>query len=165
MEGLKAIHFEDPGLNTLLENAIWDTPARQIIGFAADVSSLWGKNFALLGNSGEFLDPVFSSGVTIAFKSASLAVPLLLKQLQGETPDWEKDYADPLRKGVDAFRAFVDSWYSGGFQDIIFYDKQDAGTKRKICAILAGYAWDETNPYVAEPRRLKTLEELCAPRV
>ena len=31
-----------------------------------------------------------------------------------------------------------------------------------ICAILAGYAWDTKNPYVAEPRRLKVLEELCS---
>ena len=30
-------------------------------------------------------------------------------------------------------------------------------------AILAGYAWDESNPYVREPRRrLAALEELCS---
>ncbi len=52
-------------------------PARQIVGYASNVSALAGKGFALLGNAGEFLDPVFSSGVTIAFKSASLAVDCL----------------------------------------------------------------------------------------
>jgi flavin-dependent dehydrogenase len=161
-QDLEALHNEDPGLKKLLSHAVWDTPARQIIGFAADVSSLYGKNFALLGNAGEFLDPVFSSGVTIAFKSASLACPLLHKQLQGEAVDWERDYSVPLRKGVDAFRSFVESWYEGGFQDIIFYEKQDPKTRRKICAILAGYAWDQSNHYVADPWRLKTLEEICA---
>lgn len=31
-----------------------------------------------------------------------------------------------------------------------------------ISAILAGYAWDETNPFVADPvRRLNTLHEVC----
>lgn len=162
-EALKAIHFEDPGLKDLLKDAVWDTPARTIKGYAADVSSLWGKNFALLGNAGEFLDPVFSSGVTIAFKSASLSCPLIVRQLKGETIDWEKEYAVPLKAGVDAFRAFVESWYRGGFQDIIFYEKQDPKTRKKICAILAGYAWDKTNHYVADPWRLKTLEEICAP--
>ena len=30
-----------------------------------------------------------------------------------------------------------------------------------ICSILAGYAWDETNPFVAEPeRRLAAVVEL-----
>ena len=32
-----------------------------------------------------------------------------------------------------------------------------------ISSILAGYAWDENNPYVAEPkRRLRVLAELCS---
>ncbi len=48
-------------------------PVRTITGYSANVSSLWGEGYALLGNAGEFLDPVFSSGVTIAFKSAQLA--------------------------------------------------------------------------------------------
>jgi len=162
-ETLKAIHFEDPGLKGLLKDAVWDTPARTIKGYSADVSSLWGRNFALLGNAGEFLDPVFSSGVTIALKSAQLSAPLIVRQLKGEAVDWEREYAVPLKAGVDAFRAFVDSWYRGGFQDIIFYEKQDPKTRKKICAILAGYAWDKSNHYVADPWRLKTLEEICAP--
>jgi hypothetical protein len=32
-----------------------------------------------------------------------------------------------------------------------------------ISAILAGYAWDQSNPYVKEtPRRLAALEAICA---
>jgi hypothetical protein len=33
-----------------------------------------------------------------------------------------------------------------------------------ICSILAGYAWDSKNPYVADSggRRLRVLEELCS---
>ena len=31
-----------------------------------------------------------------------------------------------------------------------------------ICSILAGYAWDRKNPYVADTqRRLQVLEQLC----
>ncbi|WP_336391515.1 hypothetical protein [Gallaecimonas pentaromativorans] len=34
--------------------------------------------------------------------------------------------------------------------------------KRMVCSILAGYAWDKTNPYVKESsRRLGTLAEIC----
>ena len=161
--GLKEVQFQTPALKELLKNAVWDTPARQIKGYASDVSTLYGQNFALLGNAGEFLDPVFSSGVTIAFKSATMAAELLDRQFKGGKVDWENEYSVALRKGVDCFRSFVESWYRGGFQDIIFYEKQDPAIKRMICSILAGYAWDESNPYVAEPRRLKALEEICAP--
>jgi flavin-dependent dehydrogenase len=160
--GLRDLQFQAPGLKALLKDAVWDTPARQIKGYASDVSTLYGPNFALLGNAGEFLDPVFSSGVTIAFKSASLATELLDRRFKGGAVDWETEYSNALRKGVDCFRAFVEAWYQGGFQDIIFYPKQDPQIKRLVCSILAGYAWDQSNPYVAEPARLKALAEICA---
>ncbi|MEJ2791899.1 NAD(P)/FAD-dependent oxidoreductase [Iodobacter sp. LRB] len=160
-ERLQAIIAEVPTLSAVLKNAVWDTPARQLIGYSANVSSLHGKGFALLGNAGEFLDPVFSSGVTIAVKSAALAAAAIEREFAGETVNWQSDYADPLKAGVDAFRAFVSSWYEGGFQDVIFHQEQSADVRRMISAILAGYAWDLNNPYVAQPKRLKTLEQLC----
>ncbi|HEU0153713.1 MAG TPA: NAD(P)/FAD-dependent oxidoreductase [Arenimonas sp.] len=162
-ERLKAIVGEDPGLSDLLAKAEWDTPARQIVGYSANVKSLWGRNYALLGNAGEFLDPVFSSGVTIAFKSASLASACLAREFAGETVDWEADYGRPLRAGVDTFRCFVEAWYAGGFQKIIFHPNPSPDIREMICSILAGYAWDKTNPYVAEhTRRLGVLEQLCS---
>lgn len=155
---------ETSDLSVLLRNAVFDTPVRSLGGYACNVKSLWGPHFALLGNAGEFLDPVFSSGITIAMKSASLAAPLVSRQLQGETVDWERDYAVPLKRGVDTFREYVTAWYDGRFQDVIFYDNiQDhPGIRGMISSILAGYAWDTSNPFVADPaRRLGTLVELC----
>lgn len=162
-ERLQALVAEDPSLADLLKNAVWDTPARQIVGYASNVSSLWGPGYALLGNAGEFLDPVFSSGVTIAFKSASLAIAAIERELAGERVDWEADYAQPLRAGVDCFRGFVEAWYAGTFQKIIYHEPQPTSIRRMICSILAGYAWDLSNPYVAETkRRLAVLEAVCA---
>ena len=137
-------------------------PARSLKGYAANVKSLHGPSFALLGNAGEFLDPVFSSGVTIAMRSAALVAPLVARHLAGGAVDWAREYDQPLRLGVDAFRSFVDSWYRGGFQDILFFPHRQPEVKAMICSILAGYAWDTTNPYVSDPSRLKVLEKLCA---
>jgi flavin-dependent dehydrogenase len=162
-ERLQQLVAEEPGLARLLANAEWDTPARHITGYSANVKSLWGRGYALLGNAGEFLDPVFSSGVTIAFKSASLAAACLDRQFKGETVDWEADYARPLKAGVDTFRVFVESWYAGGFQQVIFHENASPEVRRMIASILAGYAWDTSNPYVADAkRRLGVLEALCA---
>jgi hypothetical protein len=159
---LKTMVNQDPNLRELLANAVWDTPARTLRGYASNVKSLCGPGYALLGNAGEFLDPVFSSGVTIAMTSSSLAARCVNRQLKGEAVDWEVEYAQPLKRGVDSFRAFVEAWYGGGFQKIIFHPAPSPDIRRMICAILAGYAWDQTNPYVAEPkRRLKVLEQVC----
>ena len=164
-EQLQAIVSETPSLAKLLAKAVWDTPAREIVGYSANVKSLYGQHFALLGNAGEFLDPMFSSGVTIAFKSASLAAACLARQFAGETVDWQRDYADALKAGVNTFRAYVEAWYTGSFQNIIFHEPQSPEIKRMISSILAGYAWDTANPYVAEPkRRLAVLEEICRPQ-
>jgi flavin-dependent dehydrogenase len=162
MERLRAVVAETPTLAAVLKDAVWDTPANELKGYAANVKSLWGPGYALLGNAGEFLDPVFSSGVTIAVKSADLAATAIQRERAGEAVDWEQDYAKPLRAGVDTFRAFVESWYRGGFQDVIFHQNQNLEVRRMISSILAGYAWDLTNPYVAKPERMATLEALCA---
>lgn len=154
--------FQDPSLATLLKHAVFDTQVNTIKGYSADVTSLYGHGYALLGNAGEFLDPVFSSGVTIAMKSASLAADILDKQLKGQVVDWQKQFSDPLQVGVETFRTFVSAWYQGDLQDVVFYDQQQENIKQMICSILAGYVWDKENPYVKNSRaRLKTLAELC----
>ncbi len=162
LKTLQTIINETPSLKKLLKHAKFDTSVRTIKGYSANVKSLYGDGFALLGNAGEFLDPVFSSGVTIALKSASLSAGLLHRQLNGENVDWKVEYSDKLMVGVNTFRAFVTAWYDQRFQDIIFHDSQAKDIKEMISAILAGYAWDENNPYVAEPeRRINVLAEIC----
>ncbi|AXE97705.1 NAD(P)/FAD-dependent oxidoreductase [Paraburkholderia hospita] len=159
---LRALIQSEPTLNRLIGNAPFLMPVRHIGGYSANVERLHGAGFALLGNAGEFLDPVFSSGVTIALRSAHLAVGTLERQFAGESVDWQSAYDVPLRKGIDTFRAFVERWYTGELQDIIFYPEQTPGIRRMISAVLAGYAWDETNPFVADPvRRLNALYEVC----
>ncbi|KTT58098.1 FAD-dependent oxidoreductase [Pseudomonas oryzihabitans] len=160
--GLRDWVAETPSLARVLHNAIWDTPVRELGGYAANVKRLHGPGFALLGNAAEFLDPVFSSGVTIALRSASLAAPLVDRQLRGEAVDWEAEFAQPLKAGVDTFRAYVEGWYDGSFQDVIYFEHAQPEIRSMICAILAGYAWDVRNPFVKEPkRRLRLLVELC----
>ena len=159
---LKEFVHEAPNLRRILKNAEWDTPARLIGGYSANVKSLHGPGFALLGNAAEFLDPVFSSGVTIAMRSSSMAADALHRQLSGETVDWESEFAAPLKRGVDTFRTYVEGWYDCSFQDVIYYEHAQPEIRRMISSILAGYAWDENNPYVAESRRrLRVLAELC----
>ena len=153
----------EPRLHDLLARAELVRPPGEIIGYAATVTRLHGPGFALLGNAAEFLDPVFSSGVTIAMKSASLAAQALERQLRGESVDWQREFADELNYGVETFRAFVAGWYDGSLQDVIFFPRQQQKIRRMICSVLAGYVWDRENPYTGPQahRRLRALAEIC----
>jgi flavin-dependent dehydrogenase len=160
-EKLWSLVNEVPALKMLLSDATEIRDVGELKGYSTNVTSLCSKNFALLGNAGEFLDPVFSSGVTIALKSADLVVAPLLRQLAGDTIDWDKEYAQPLKIGVECFKTFVQSWYTGELQKIILSSPPDDNEiKQMIVSILAGYAWDEKNSFVTQGR--KYLEMVAA---
>lgn len=161
---LKKLVSDCPRLKELLVNAQWenDFPYREIKGYSANVKTLHGKHFALLGNAAEFLDPVFSSGVTIALHSALLASDLVARQISGEAIDWQKQFTEPLMVGVNAFRTYVTGWYDCSFQDVVYAKSPDPKIRRMISSILAGYAWDTENPFVARSaQNLQTLAEIC----
>ena len=125
-----------------------------IKNFSKSVKQLYGKGYALTGNSAEFLDPVFSSGVTFATESALMAAKLITKELHNEPVDWESDYSDYIKKGVSVFGTYVKEWYTGNLQTLFFHRPENPDIKRQICAVLAGYVWDDTNPFVKKHDRL-----------
>ncbi|MDO6566965.1 NAD(P)/FAD-dependent oxidoreductase [Alteromonas sp. 1_MG-2023] len=161
IECLQQLITEGGKLATFLKNAEFDTQCRTLGSYSCDVTSLYGDGYALLGNAGEFLDPIFSSGVTIALTSASLASEVVDKQLSGLQPDWNAEYAQKLKVGVNTFKEFVEGWYDERFQNVVFSKQKSENITRMISSILAGYAWDTENPYVRNPSRLTTLAQLC----
>jgi flavin-dependent dehydrogenase len=126
---------------------------KTITGYASAVSKHFGKNFVLTGNSAEFIDPVFSSGVTFATESGALAAELIDKQFSGITVDWQVEYTNYIQRGVDVFKTFVTSWYDGSLQKIFFSDQSNPVMREQICSILAGYVWDRDNPFVNKHKR------------
>ncbi|WP_289038396.1 NAD(P)/FAD-dependent oxidoreductase [uncultured Zobellia sp.] len=135
---------------------------RMIKNIAKSVKQLYGKSFVLTGNSAEFLDPVFSSGVTFAVESAHLASQLIAKELKGEKVDWQTGYTDYMLEGVNVFSTYVKEWYTGNLQTIFFHSTENPVIKEQICAVLAGYVWDKTNPFVKNHNRLvKTVARIA----
>ena len=119
-----------------------------IEGYSIAVKKLHGEGFVLTGNATEFLDPVFSSGVTFAVESGMQAAKLLVKQLNGEEIDWDETYVKHISQGVETFRTYVNGWYDNKLQTIFFAENGNPNVKEKICSVLAGYVWDTSNPFV-----------------
>lgn len=134
---------------------------RTVLNYAVRAKQLFGDGYVLCGNATEFLDPVFSSGVTLATESGLLAAKLIDRQFKGTAVNWQLEYEDHLRSGIDVFREFVLGWYNGDVQTVFFADKIRDDFKRQICSILAGYVWDKTNPFVKKHKTLiHTLAEV-----
>jgi flavin-dependent dehydrogenase len=132
-----------------------------ITAYAATVSRFYGPRFVLTGNSTEFLDPVFSSGVTFALESGMVAGKLVARELKSEIVDWEKEYVEHMKQGVNTFRSYVNGWYDGTLQQIFFAKDFKQEIKEQICSVLAGYVWDTTNPYVRKhDTALKALSKV-----
>lgn len=121
-------------------------------GYSSNVSRMFGENFVMVGNATEFLDPVFSSGVTLALESGSKAADLTIKEFKGEDVDWQVEYQDYMMIGVDVFREYVEAWYDGRLQGILFSKTPGADKiERKVVSVLSGYVWDKKNMFVNSP--------------
>lgn len=132
-----------------------------IHAYSKSIEKLHGPGYVLAGNSAEFLDPIFSSGVAFATGSGLKAAELVSRSLDGETVDWQEEYEAPVRKGVAVFKSFVDGWYDGSLHKIFFSDYVNPDLKKQICSVLGGYVWDESNPVVQRHDKiLKLLEKV-----
>jgi 2-polyprenyl-6-methoxyphenol hydroxylase-like FAD-dependent oxidoreductase len=149
---LRQVLAAEPNLARRMPAPEFVFPPRVLQGWSARVSSLFGDGYCLVGNSGDFLDPIFSSGIALGFAGASRAVAAIERRFAGESVDWQAEFADPVAQGIDVFRDYVNWWYEGTLEKLFFSDAPDT-IQRQICSVLAGYVWDPANPFVADRRR------------
>ena len=147
-EALKSVIQKSDFYRNRFEGVDFLFEPHKIENYSCSVTQLCGEGYTLTGNSSEFLDPVFSSGVCFATESGLLSAKLFLKELNGEKVNWDKEYTEYMRRGVNVFATYVKEWYTGNLQTLFFHRPENPDVKRKICAVLAGYVWDEENPFV-----------------
>ncbi|RYY23296.1 MAG: NAD(P)/FAD-dependent oxidoreductase [Chitinophagaceae bacterium] len=147
-EKLRAMIESEPYLRERFKAVEFVFETRKLESWSSTTDKFYGDGFVLTGNVTEFLDPVFSSGVTLATVSSQTAANLVVKKLRGQEVDWEKEYMQPTMQGVNTFRSYVMAWYEGTLDTIFFADQQNPLVKSQICSVLAGYVWDLNNPYV-----------------
>ncbi len=149
-EQLRALIAAEPYLSERFKDVEFVFEPKVLESWSSTTEKFYGEGFVLTGNVTEFLDPVFSSGVTLATVSSQLAANLVIRKLNGETIDWHREYTEPMMQGVNTFRSYVMAWYEGTLDTIFFADNQVPSIKSMICSVLAGYVWDTSNPYVKD---------------
>lgn len=138
-----------PILNRLLEGAEQFAPIRIEADFSYTNQSRYGLRYACCGDAAGFLDPVFSSGVFLAFTSAArIADRIHEGLLEGREADpllhAEDDEAYQL--GFNTMRLFVERFYQSNIVHNLFFEAdRQPDLKDQIARLLSGDLWDENN--------------------
>jgi flavin-dependent dehydrogenase len=160
-EHLRFLINSEPNIKERFGDKEFMFEPRSIEGYSVTTDKFYGDGYVLTGNVTEFLDPVFSSGVTLAVASSQLAAKLVVKQVKGTKVDWEEEYMKPTTTGVDTFRTYVMGWYDQTLHEIFFAKDVNPDFKKQICSVLAGYVWDMENPFVKKHERaVKALADV-----
>jgi flavin-dependent dehydrogenase len=139
------------------------TPPRLISDFSYHNPQAHGARFVCVGDSACFLDPVFSSGVSLALLSAERAADILAPALERGTegaPDLMRPLTDFMQRGYQTFAALIDRFYNTRLVDNVFFNAPERSALRTdIVSVLAGDVWSDDNDFA---RKLRTTRRSAA---
>jgi len=122
-------------------------PVRALPNISYRVRDRVGPGFALIGDAGGFIDPIFSSGVLLATRAGWRLGQLLAEHgAQADLGPWKQATDHDLA----SFFAFIRLWYDGHFIDNLFFapTRVDA-IARGITSLLAGNTTHPDNVFLA----------------
>jgi len=112
------------------------------------MKQICGDNFVLVGDAARFVDPIFSTGVSIALNSARFASRDILRA--AETGDFHKEsfgtFEATLRRGTKNWYEFISVYYRLNVLFTAFV--QDERYRLNVVKLLQGDVYDEDEPEV-----------------
>jgi len=131
---------DTPVVAELMRDAQRDWPVRVEKDFSYSASSYAGDRWILAGDAGSFLDPVFSTGVSIAMESGIEAASELDRALAKRDFSARRFAAFSRRQSrrFRTFRRFVIGFYTPQFRDLFFKPNPPPLLFRAVVTVLAG---------------------------
>ena len=106
--------------------------------FSYRMRNITGRNFALVGDAAGFLDPIFSTGVFIAMKSADIAADAVEARLRRGTCRDLRRYERNLTDALGRYFRFISNFYRREFLEVFLQPTQHFGMLEAMVALLAG---------------------------
>jgi FADH2-dependent halogenase len=131
---------DTPAAAALMRDARREWPVRVEKDFSYYVSAYAGDRWLLAGDAGSFLDPVFSTGVTIALESgieAGRALDAALARSDLSSSAFAA-FARVQRLRYRMFRRFVLGFYTPSFRDLFFHPGGGSGLFAAVVTTVAG---------------------------
>ena len=131
---------DTPVVAELMRDAQRQWPVRVEKDFSYSASTYAGDRWILAGDAGSFLDPVFSTGVSIAMESGIEAAAELDRALARNDFSARRfaAFSRRQRKRFRVFRRFVIGFYTPQFREIFFEPEAPKLIFRAVITILAG---------------------------
>jgi flavin-dependent dehydrogenase len=145
---------ETPAVAWMLQGAERLFPPGATADFSFRVRQLRGDGWAVLGDAGGFIDPLFSTGAHLAMHSALLGADAIDAALTAGdvTADCLASWETEIRAGADLFTGAVQGFYSGDLVPHIFADPQHPFLRRAITSMLSGDVFSGDVRWVREMR-------------
>jgi flavin-dependent dehydrogenase len=142
-ERLERAIAETPAVAELMRNARREWAVRAEKDFSYSASTYAGDRWMLAGDAGSFLDPVFSTGVSVAMESGIEAAAELDRALLRNRFSAREfaAFSRRQRKRYQTFRRFVVGFYTPQFRDLFFDAHPPRHLFRAVATVLAG-RWD-----------------------
>jgi flavin-dependent dehydrogenase len=139
-ETLNRTISDTPIVAELMRDARREWPVRVEKDFSYSASAYAGDRWILAGDAGSFLDPVFSTGVSIAMESGIEAAAELHRALMRNEFSASRfaAFSRRQRKRFETFRRFVTGFYTPQFRDIFFSPNPPPLIFRSVVTMLAG---------------------------
>ena len=139
-ETLNRTISDTPIVAELMREARREWPVRVEKDFSYSASAYAGDRWILAGDAGSFLDPVFSTGVSIAMESGIEAAAELHRALirNDFSASSFAAFSRRQRRRFETFRRFVTGFYTPQFRDIFFSPEPPNLIFRSVVTMLAG---------------------------
>ncbi|HEY7473262.1 MAG TPA: NAD(P)/FAD-dependent oxidoreductase [Gemmatimonadota bacterium] len=111
---LREMQELNPGLTERVPVGVMVEPARTVPNYSFQVRKFAGPGYICLGDSHRFVDPIFSFGLYVAFREATMAVDAVTGYLDGAGRGLDNpfhDYMVAVEKGIDVLEDVLDTFW------------------------------------------------------
>jgi FADH2-dependent halogenase len=131
-----------------MRSAERETPVHTRKDFSYRMGRSYGENFALVGDTAGFLDPIFSTGVFLSMKSAELVAAAVDRQLETGSLDELAVYHKRLNKALTRYQEFIENFYRREFVEIFLQPSERFGLLPAVIGVLAGKVFDSEKDWL-----------------
>ena len=130
-----------PPLAARLEGAQMTGPATATGNYSYRSKTMMGPNYILVGDAYAFIDPVFSSGVLMAMKSAFLGADAVSAWLHGSRAEADRalqKFDTAVQRAIDRFSWYIYRVNSRAMRDLFMRPGNPFRMREAVMSLLAG---------------------------